>query len=146
MKKFNNITETKPVAPTYLVSGVNVVKIVKLLFDPEQCNYNKYVIEDALGEWQIEEDENAKPFSTLPLHKDTVAASVVYYLFKNQDFDREATLHEFDEWGITKVCLAPFCDKVISMDDFLDGVLEHFVSKGKDYLTASSKEKVVIFK
>ncbi len=86
------------------------------------------------------------PFSTLPFHSDTVADNPVYDLFNAVDFNREATLSEFHKWGITKVYLAPFYDKVISMEDFLDGVSKHFVGKDKDYYTASSDEKMVIFK
>lgn len=146
MNNNNNFMVVEPVAPTYLVSDVNVAKIVKFLFDPEQRAPIKYVIQDASGCCLNEEDEDAMPFSTLPLHSDTVADNPVYDLFAAVDFDREATLLEFKAWGINKVYLAPFYDKVISMEDFLDGVSKHFVGKGKDYYTASSNEKEIIFK
>ena len=131
---------------TYLVSDVNVVAVLRFLFDPEQRVPIQYVVQDASGCCLIEEeDKNAMPFSTLPLHSDTVADNPVYDLFAAVDFDREATLREFKAWGIDKVYLAPFYDKVISMEDFIDGVQKHFVGKGKDYYTASSDEKMVIF-
>lgn len=136
-KKYNNTLEIEPQKPTFLLCGVNVVKIVKLLFDPEQSSYSTYVIEDASGEWLIEEDEDAMPFSPLPLHSNTIAASFVFILFKNLDFDREATLREFKAWDITKVSLAPYYDRIIPMEDFLNVALKHFVGKGKDYAPVS---------
>lgn len=146
MKKNNNYLVVEPVAPTYLVSDVNVAKIVKFLFDPEQRAPIKYVIQDGSGLCLMEEDKNAMPFSPLPLHADTVADDAVYNAFMAMDYNREATLREFKAWGIDKVYLAPFYDKVIPMEDFLDGVIEHFVNKGKEYFTTSSDEKEVIFK
>ena len=142
----NNYLVVEPTVPTYLVSDINVAKIVKFLFDPEQRAPIKYVIQDGSGLCLMEEDKNAMPFSALPLHADTVADNAVYEEFTAVNCDRKDTLREFHKWGITKVYLAPFCDKAISMEDFLDGVLKQFVHKGKDYFTASSKEKKVIFR
>ena len=144
MKKNYNYLEVEPVAPTYLVSDVNVAKIVKFLFDPEQKNPIKYVTQDISGLCLIEEDNGVQPFSPLPLHADTVADDAVYNAFMAMNYNREDTLLEFKAWGFTKVYL--YYDWVIPMEDFLDGVIEHFVNKGKEYFTTSSDEKEVIFK
>ena len=145
MQNKKTFLEVEPVAPTYLVSDGNVAKIVKFLFDPEQSFPIKYVIQDVSGLCQIEEDEDAMPFSTLPLHADTVADNAVYDVFEAQDYNPVDTLREFQAWGINKVYLAPFYDRVISMEDFLDGVLKHFVGNNKDYAPVSLEEKEVIF-
>lgn len=143
----NNIMVVEPVMPTYLVSDCEVAKVVKFLFDPEQQLPIKYVIQFASGPCLIKEaKKETGPFSSLPLHADTVADYDVYVKFMVADFDREATLREFKTWGITKVYPYPFYDRIISMEDFLDGVLEHFVGNNKDYDAASSDEKEVIFK
>ena len=136
--------EVEQVVPTYLVSDVNVAKIVKFLFDPEQSFPIKYVIQDVSGMCLIEEDKGVQPFSPLPLHADTVAENAVYDMFDAFDYNREDTLLESKAWGFTKVYL--YYDKVIPMEDFLDGVLEHFVNKDKDYREASLEEKEIIFK
>ena len=146
MNNNNNFMVVEPVAPTYLVSDVNVAKIVKFLFEPEQRAPIKYVIQDVSGLCLIEEDEDAMPFSTLPSQADTVADNAVYDVFEAQDYNPVDTLREFKAWGINKVYLAPFYDRTISMEDFLDGVQKHFVNKGKNYRSASSNEKEIIFK
>ena len=61
----------------------------------------------------IEEDEDAMPFSTLPSQADTVADNAVYDVFEAQDYNPVDTLREFKAWGINKVYLAPFYDRIM---------------------------------
>ena len=134
----------EPVVPTYCVRDVNVAKVVKFLFEEKQNIIKKRVIQYVSGLCE-NTSERKVIFSTLPLHADTVADEAVYALFETREFNREATLREFQVWGINKVYLFPFYDRVIPMEDFLDGVKKHFVDKGKEYAPASSDEKMVIF-
>ena len=147
MEHTSSFLVVEPVVPTYCISDVNVAKVVKFLFAENRNNLERYVIQyvSSLCENLSSSERNVLLFTTLPLHSDTVVDEAVYTLFKAVKFNREDTLYEFKAWGITKVYLAPFYDKVISMEDFIDGVQKHFVGKGKEYAPASSDEKMVIF-
>ena len=143
--KNNNLVVVEPSMPTYLLDDVQVVKVVKFVFDPVSSSCDMLVTQSISGICLMTGNDNRTQFSALPLYPDTVADYVVYEFFATVDYDFNATIRDFEAWGITKVYLAPFYNQAIPMLNFLDGVLKHFVTKDKNYLAASPKEKKDIF-
>lgn len=118
--------EVVPSVPLYRMQGYAILKITKLIFDPEEIHPNKMVLESSVGSCiLIDNDYNdLDEFSTFPNRPDTIAWYPAEEFLYHCDKDIDHAVEEFRDWGITQVDLGHGLDITVDVRTFLEAIKE----------------------
>ena len=116
--------EVVPSVPLYRMQGHAILKITKLIFDPEEIHPKKMVLESSVGSCiLIDNDYNdLDEFSTFPNRPDTIAWYPAEEFLYHCDIDIDHAVEEFRDWGITQVDLGHGLDITVDVRTFLEAI------------------------
>lgn len=142
---FGKYMQIKPTLPTYHIEEGGLAKVISYWVN-EDGDKKKVVFQTADGCCLTEDvTRGFMDFSPLPLHSDTISDDSACEVFSACYEDLERTEIELSNWGITKVYLDPYSNKVTDVHSFLEKVSTMFKDKSLGYFSASLEERAVIF-
>ncbi len=146
-KKSNvNYIEAVPSLPTYCPDVAGVVRVLKILFVPEERTPVKMVVQHTFGLPMLIDYEHRDIFSTLPDHPDTVRSFCIEKLLLMCDLDTDYAARELAGWGITKVelRLGDGSTKIVDTKTFYEAFKQQLENNSDELVIQYENEEIRI--
>ena len=146
-KKSNvNYIEVVPPKPLYYMVDCAIVRVLKLLFVPEEIHPVKMVVQHIFGLPLLFNYGYNDIFSTLLDHPDTVYSDCIQDFLRICDLDTDHAASELALWGITKVSLflGDGSTRIVDAKTFYEAFKQQLENKSDELVIQYENEEIRI--
>ncbi len=145
-KKIVSYIEVVPSLPRYHIGDYEILKVLKMLFVPEEKRPAKLIVESNSGFVEvIDWTRNEEDFSTIQDHQDTVESGQLEPFLFMCNFDVDRAVKDLAEWGITKISFRDETDKIVSTNAFFEAYKTFVLNKAKELIIKCEDGKELRF-